>query len=105
MSLMSTALSRIEILDRLREHESELHRRGVTHVALFGSIARGDARPDSDIDLMIEIDPATRVGVFQYAGIVNYLQDMFPGRVDVAERKGLKQLIRPNVERDAVYAF
>jgi predicted nucleotidyltransferase len=102
---MSTTLTRTEILDRLREHESELHRRGVVRVALFGSAARGEARSDSDIDLMVEIDPQARVGVFQYAGIVNYLQDMFPGRVDVADRKGLKQLIRPNVEREAVYAF
>ena len=77
----------------------------VTRVALFGSAARGDARPDSDIDLMVDIDPDARVGVFQYAGIVNYLQDLFPGRVDVADRKGLKKLIRPNVERDAIYVF
>jgi|SRR6185437_1221858 len=102
---MSTALTRTEILDRLREHESELHRRGVTRVALFGSAARGEARADSDIDLMVEIDPAARIGVFQYAGIVNYLQDLFPAGVDVAERNGLKKLVKPNVERDAVYAF
>src|SRR6185437_737668 len=102
---MSTALTRTEILDRLREHESELHRRGVTRVALFGSAARGEARADSDIDLMVEIDPKARVGVFEYVGIVHYLEDLFPVRVDVADRAGLKQLVRPAAERDAVYAF
>jgi len=98
-------MNRSTILACLKEHEAELRRRGVARVALFGSVARGDARPDSDIDLMVDIDPNARIGVFQYAGIVNYLQDLFPGQVDVADREGLKELIRPNVERDAIYAF
>jgi len=66
--------------------------------------ARGEARPDSDIDLMVDIDPKARIGLVQYAGIVNYLQDLFPGQVDVADREGLKELVRPNAERDAIYA-
>ncbi|HEY5211087.1 MAG TPA: nucleotidyltransferase family protein [Stellaceae bacterium] len=102
---MPKAITRIEILDRLREHESELHRRGVKRVALFGSVARGEARPDSDIDLMVDIDPAARIGVFEYAAIVNYLADLFVGRVDVANHAGLKSLVRPAIKRDAVYAF
>jgi uncharacterized protein len=102
---MPNAITRTEILDRLREHESELHRRGVARVALFGSMARGEARPDSDIDIMVELRPGAPVGVFEYAGIINYLADLFPSRVDVANRAGLEPLIRPAVERDAVYAF
>ena len=102
---MPTALTRTEILDRLREHESELHRRGVTRVALFGSAARGDARPDSDIDLMVEIDPNARIDLFKYVGIVQYLESLFPVQVDVADHEGLKPLVRPAIERDALYAF
>ena len=50
-------MNRQDILDRLRENESTLRERGVTHAALFGSRARGDNRPDSDTDIMIEVDP------------------------------------------------
>ena len=102
---MSTAITRTEILDRLREHEDELHRRGVKRVALFGSAARGDARADSDIDLMVDIDPNARIDLFAYVGIVQYLEDLFPVRVDVANHAKLKPLARPKIERDAIYAF
>jgi hypothetical protein len=98
-------MDRSDILECLREHESELHRRGVARVALFGSAARGETRADSDIDLMVELTPGAPIGVFEYAGIINYLSDLFPSRVDVANHAGLEPLIRPAVERDAVYAF
>jgi predicted nucleotidyltransferase len=99
------SVNRQEILDRLRRHESALRERGVARAALFGSVARGEQRPDSDVDIMVEIAPDARIGVFQYLGIVQYLEDMFPARVDVANREGLKPLVRPSAERDAIYAF
>jgi hypothetical protein len=98
-------MDRSAILARLKEHEAELRRRGVARVALFGSAARGERREGSDIDLMVDIDPNARIGVFEYAGIVQYLVSLFPIRVEVANHKGLKELVRPNAERDAIYAF
>jgi predicted nucleotidyltransferase len=53
-----------DILTRLRENEAALKARGVTHAALFGSRARGEDRPDSDIDIMIEIAPDAVQDVF-----------------------------------------
>ena len=98
-------MDRQAILDGLRKHEAALRARGVSHAALFGSRARGDNRPDSDIDIMVEIAPEADIGVFQYVGIVQYLEEMFPATVDVANRAAMKSLVRPNAERDAVYAF
>jgi predicted nucleotidyltransferase len=98
-------MNKQDVLDRLRRNERALRERGVTHAALFGSLARGDARPDSDIDIMVEIAPDARIGLFQYVGIVHYLEDLFPVRVDVANREGLKPFVRPSAERDAIYAF
>ena len=43
--------------------------------------------------------------MFEYVGIVQFIEDMFPNRVDVVDREGLKPYVRPHVERDAVYAF
>lgn len=88
----------------LRRHESDLRARGVRRAALFGSVARGENRPDSDIDIMIEIEPEADIGVFEYAGIKEYIASLFDGPVDVVSRDNLKPFIRPAVA-DAVYAF
>ena len=98
-------IDRDQVIATLRAHEGELRQRGVRHAALFGSVARELARPASDIDILVELDPSVPVGVFDYVAITQYLADLFPVRVDVANRKGLKPLVRPRVERDAVYAF
>ena len=61
-----------DILDRLYENESALRARGVTHVALFGSRARGDNRPDSDIDIMIEIAPEVVRDMYDYVRLKKF---------------------------------
>ncbi|MGU3666312.1 nucleotidyltransferase family protein [Methylobacterium sp. A49B] len=55
-SLRFAALDKLAALDILRANEAELRRRGVLHAALFGSVARGEAHAESDVDVMIEID-------------------------------------------------
>jgi uncharacterized protein len=98
-------MNRNEIIETLRSHEADLRRRGVCHAALFGSMAGGEAGPKSDIDILIELDAQVPIGVFDYVAITQFLADLFPMRVDVANCGGLKPLVRPRVERDAVYAF
>ena len=74
-------------------------------IILYGSYARGEASADSDIDIMVEVDPDAHISLFDYAGIVQYIEELFPVPVDVANREGLKPFVRPNAEREAVYAF
>src|ERR1700733_13783432 len=98
-------MGRQDIIARLRENEAALRSRGVAHAALFGSRARGDAHPDSDTDIMIEIDPDASVGVWEYVGIKEYIASLFDGPVDVIDREGLKPYVRPAVTSDAIYTF
>src|ERR1700683_140031 len=98
-------MNREEIVARLRENEAALRMRGVAHVALFGSRARGDQQPESDTDIMIEFDPAARITVFDYAGLKDYIAALFDGKVDVVDRDGLKPYVKPAATTDAIYAF
>lgn len=67
--------------------------------------ARGDNRSDSDIDIMLELDPAARISVFNYAGIKDYIAGLFDGPVDVVNRDGLKPSVSPAATAGAIYAF
>jgi predicted nucleotidyltransferase len=82
-----------------------LRARGVSHAALFGSLARGDNLADSDIDIMLEFDPAARVTVLNYAGLKDYIAGLFARPVYVVNRDGLKPYVRPAARADAIYAF
>ena len=97
-------MNRQTALDILRRAQADLHARGVLHAALFGSVARGEERPDSDVDIMIEVDPEVPLGVYEYVELKDYIVGLFNGPVDVVNRDSLKPHIRPAVA-DAVYAF
>ena len=94
-----------QIISRLQENETALRARGISHAALFGSRARGDYRPNSDIDIMVELDPAAHVTVFNYAGLKDYIAGLFDAPVDVVNRDGLKPHVRPAATAGAIYAF
>ena len=92
-------------IETLRRSEQALRDRGVMHAALFGSVARGDNRSNSDIDIMIEIDPDARMTVFEYVDLKDYIAALFDAPVDVVNREGLKPYVRPAATADAIYAF
>jgi predicted nucleotidyltransferase len=98
-------MKRSEALETLRRSEPDLRARGVRRAGVFGSVARGDSQPDSDIDIMVEIDPEAHLTVFDYADIKDYIASLFDGPVDVVSRDGLKPYVRPAATADAIYAF
>ena len=98
-------MTRDEILRMLREREADLRAHGVTHVALFGSVARDEQRPDSDINILVDLDPTIVATMFDYAGLKDYVASLFQGAVDVIDREALKPRLRPRAAADAIYAF
>jgi uncharacterized protein len=67
-------------------------------------VARGENRPDSDLDIIIDIEPEAHVTVFDYVGLKEYIAGLFDGPVDVVSRDGLKPHVRATTE-NAIYAF
>ncbi len=98
-------MNREDIINRLRANEAMLRARGVAHAALFGSRARGEEHPNSDTDIMIELDPVARVTLFDYVGLKDDIAALFDGKVDVVNRDGLKPYVKPAATADAIYAF
>jgi uncharacterized protein len=89
----------------LVHHRDDLQARGVRHAAVFGSVVRGEARPDSDIDILIDLDPKAELDLFAFVGLTRYIAKLFPNPVDVVDREALRPHARPSAEREAVHAF
>jgi uncharacterized protein len=89
----------------LRRHEGALRARGVAHAAVFGSLARGDTRPDSDIDVLVEFEPGAEGTIYDYIRFKEYVAGLFQGPVDVIDHAALKPHLQAPSARDAVYAF
>ena len=100
---MTAALS--DVLQTLRTHESELRQFGVSHAAVFGSVARGEATAGSDIGVLIDLDEDRPMGIFAYARLKLYINEILGGAGDVVNRRNLKPLLRDNILRDAIHAF
>jgi hypothetical protein len=75
-------------------------RHGVQHVRVFGSFARGEARADSDVDLLVEAGP--RTPPWFPGGLLADLEDELGRRVDIAEESSLDPLIRDRILHEAV---
>jgi predicted nucleotidyltransferase len=94
-----------EVIAALRAHEHELRGCGVIHAAVFGSVARGEAGPDSDVDLMVDLNDEVVRSLFDYAGVYVALEQAIGRPVDLADAKRLKAHVRPSALAEAVRAF
>ena len=92
-------------IDRLRLHEQDLRALGVTACSLFGSVARGEAGPGSDVDVAVRLDEARRLTLFDLAEVNHRLEVMLGTKVDVVSEAGLRPRFRARVEADRVRVF
>lgn len=97
--------ARQEVCARLAALEAPLRARGVTSLALFGSVLRGDAGPDSDIDVLVDIDPVVRFSLVDLVSLGSFLGERLGREVDVVTREGLDPTVRRAVLAEAESVF
>jgi predicted nucleotidyltransferase len=105
VTVLARDLSREQLIAELRALRPELQRKGVTHMALFGSRARQDNRPDSDIDLLLEIDEARKFSLLDLISVGRVIEDRIELPTSLVEREGLDARFLAEVTRDQVPVF
>jgi len=100
-------MTRDRILALLTDNRAELERRKVRGVALVGSFARGDAQPDSDVDLLVDLDYARHPSAFDMGGLHDYLRGLFGRDVSLLTTGGLtrRPTLAAALQRDAQRTF
>jgi predicted nucleotidyltransferase len=93
------------ILRTLRAHRGDLERLGVLHAAIFGSVARGEERPDSDVDILVEVDPSVVRTIFAYGAIQQALEGWIGRKVDLAGSDRLRPGVAAAAESEQILAF
>ena len=94
-------MTRQELIEKLRELGPELQARfGARGLALFGSFARGEANPGSDVDLLVDFDDDATL--FELGGLGAFLEERLPFKVDIVPRRALRAEIRDSVLQEAV---
>jgi len=90
-----------EVLKPISENWEKIKRFGVKSLAVFGSAARGEAHPDSDIDILVEFDGPPTFDA--YMDLKFFLEELLGRRVDLVTPKALKPRLRPYVEKEAIH--
>ena len=94
-------MGRDEVIHTLRQHMPEMRGFGVSRLAVFGSLARGEERPDSDVDILVEF--SVPVGLFEFVRIQRYLGRLLGRTVDLATPDALRKEMRDSILEEATY--
>jgi predicted nucleotidyltransferase len=97
-------MDRDRAIETLRAHEADLHRAGVARLYLFGSVARREARPDSDVDLFFDTDNP-RFSLIELVDVQQQVSDILGTETDVMTRASLHPMLRSQIEAEALRVF
>ncbi len=95
---MKIAIDQQRIAEFCRRH-------GIRKLALFGSVLREDFRPDSDVDVLVEFEPETRIGLIRLAGLEHELSTMLKRKVDLRTPDELSRYFRQEVLKQAAVQY
>jgi predicted nucleotidyltransferase len=93
------------IVATLQAHEPELRAAGIRALSLFGSVARGDDRPESDVDLVVRLDPEAHLGLFRFIALERRLGALLGRPVQLLPEPVESPRLRANLERDRRRVF
>jgi predicted nucleotidyltransferase len=107
LSAYIETMRRDDVIAKLKETEPALRGFGVAALYLFGSHARDEGGPDSDVDVFIDVAPGAAFGLRPYMGAFRTLEDAFERKAEIgySTRDGLSPYIRADVERDTLRIF
>lgn len=95
-------MRRDEALQILKSHKQELIKFDVKSLAIFGSVARDEAGPESDVDILVEF--AKPVGLFEFVRLKTYLEKLLQHKVDLVTPDALKDRLREQILKEAIRA-
>jgi len=98
-------MDRSTVVAKLREHATELDAAGIVHLTVHGSVARGDATPSSDVDLIAEFDQARRPSLIGRVHLENLLSDILGVKADLADRAMLRPEVLERAQRESILVF
>jgi len=92
-----------EIKNILQTHKPFLAQNyGIKEIGMFGSYVRNEQRPDSDLDILIELESPSRIGLMGLANLENYLSELFDMKIDISIKKNLKRRIGEKILNEVV---
>ena len=99
--MYNQSMTRRTVISRIRKHRAQLTRLGVKSLSIFGSVARGEERPDSDVDILVEFEG--RATFDRYMDTKFYLEELLGCKVDLVTPKAIKPRMKPYIMRDLIH--
>jgi len=94
-------MTRRAVISRFRKHRAQLAKLVVKSLSIFGSFARGEERPDSDVDILVEF--RGRATFDRYMDTKFYLEDLLGRKVDLVTPKAIKPRMKPCITQDLIH--
>ncbi|NJN79750.1 MAG: nucleotidyltransferase family protein [Anaerolineales bacterium] len=94
-------MTRNDLISLIQKNRTQLTKLGVKSLSIFGSVARGEERPDSDIDILVEFEPSATFD--RYMDTKFYLEDLLRRQVDLAVAQSIKPRLKKNITQDLIH--
>jgi uncharacterized protein len=98
--MATPTLTKQQVSERVETAREEIEALGVRRLALFGSVVRGQARPDSDVDLLVQFDPEQKT-LDNFMALCFLLEDLLEHRIELVTTESLSPYIGPHILREA----
>ena len=98
-------MTRADALSRLQQHQEHLRALGLAHLSLFGSTARGESGPTSDLDLAVTLADDARIDLFALAAIKTQVSDVLGTAIDMVVEPTRNPRLQAAIDRDRVHVF